>query len=76
LDANLQGQTVEELATVLSRRNIPFAFVTGYGREMLPPAFQHMPLVAKPYAHPQLREVLDILLYNNHAGPSQRLPSA
>ncbi len=33
LDANLSGEPVNELAAELSRRTIPFAFLTGYGRE-------------------------------------------
>src|SRR5271166_890564 len=31
LDANLAGHSVDVLATMLTKRNIPFAFVTGYG---------------------------------------------
>lgn len=48
LDANLAGRPVDELAAALTRRNIPFAFVTGYGRESLPIAFASAPLLAKP----------------------------
>src|SRR5262245_7761017 len=36
LDVNLAGQPVDELATLLTRKNRPFAFVTGYGRDALP----------------------------------------
>ncbi len=48
LDANLGGRPVDELAAALTRRNIPFAFVTGYGRESLPEAFAAAPLLTKP----------------------------
>ena len=62
LDANLGGETVEELAATLTTRNIPFAFVTGYAREKLPAAFQHVPIVRKPYDHENLKQVVRNLL--------------
>ena len=40
LDANLNGSTVEGIAAELTRRGVPFAFVTGYGRDSLPKPFQ------------------------------------
>ena len=49
LDANLRGMSVEEIAAALTRRGIPFAFVTGYGRTSLPVAFQSAPILAKPF---------------------------
>lgn len=49
LDANLGGKPVDTLAAALTRRHIPFAFVTGYGRESLPAAFAAAPLLAKPF---------------------------
>jgi hypothetical protein len=33
LDGNLRGQKVDEIAAALTRRNIPFLFVSGYGPE-------------------------------------------
>jgi PAS domain S-box-containing protein len=54
LDANLHGSPVEEIADALSRRNVPFAFVTGYGRSALPAAFQDAPIVSKPFTEQQL----------------------
>lgn len=50
LDGNLHGQPVEEVAAALTRRNIPFCFVTGYGRESLPPGFGSVALVDKPFS--------------------------
>jgi CheY-like chemotaxis protein len=50
LDANLGGKPVDELASLLTRANIPFAFVTGYGREGLPKAFASAPMLAKPFS--------------------------
>lgn len=62
VDANLRGQKVDELAAALSARNIPFAFVTGYGRETLPAPYRHLTLVEKPYRHNRVKEVLTALL--------------
>jgi len=62
LDANLGGQTVDELAAALTNRNIPFAFVTGYARETLPADFRHVPVVRKPYEHEHLKQVVRRLL--------------
>lgn len=67
LDANLRGETVDELAAVLTKRNIPFAFVTGYAREKLPAAFQNVPLIRKPYEHEHLKLVVKNLLARREA---------
>ena len=53
LDANLSGEPITEVAKVLSERSIPFAYVTGYGRESLPPDYP-APIVTKPFDTDQL----------------------
>ncbi len=65
LDANLAGQSVEELAIALTQRNVPFAFVTGYGREALPRGFQEAVLLGKPFSKVQLRSAVQALLYRD-----------
>ena len=65
LDANLGGNPVDELAAALTRLNIPFAFLTGYGRESLPEAFRHAPLISKPYSEGELLSTLAACLNNN-----------
>jgi PAS domain S-box-containing protein len=62
VDANLHGEPVDEIAATLTRRGIPFAFVTGYGRDSLPPAFRGAPLVAKPFDGRDLVEAARRLL--------------
>jgi PAS domain S-box-containing protein len=57
LDANLHGRSVENIASALARRKIPFVFVTGYGREGLPTGY-HVPVLAKPVTSEQLTEAL------------------
>jgi PAS domain S-box-containing protein len=58
LDANLHGRGVDVIATMLSRRDIPFLFVTGYGKEGLPEAFKQAVALAKPFSEHQLIEAV------------------
>jgi PAS domain S-box-containing protein len=62
LDANLGGRSVDELAAALTRQNIPFAFVTGYGRGSLPRAFASAPMVPKPFSAAALLSVTKWML--------------
>jgi CheY-like chemotaxis protein len=48
LDGNLHGRPVDEIAAALTRRKIPFVFITGYGRTALPTSFQQAPVLSKP----------------------------
>ncbi len=54
VDANLRGSPVDEVAAALTRRNVPFMFVTGYGSETLPRAFSSAPVLPKPFTPVQL----------------------
>ena len=54
LDAHLAGEPVGRVADALKARGIPFAFVSGYGREQLPKAHQGAPVVKKPFTGPDL----------------------
>src|SRR5262249_26361905 len=56
LDGNLHGQHVGDIAAALTRKNVPFVFVTGYGPESLPPAFAGADLLSKPFSQRQLFE--------------------
>jgi CheY-like chemotaxis protein len=57
LDANLHGASVDAVASALTRRQIPFVFVTGYGRSGLETAFKHAPVLTKPVSPADLIEV-------------------
>lgn len=57
LDANLHGRPVDEVASALTRRNIPFVFVTGHGPAGVPEAFRNVPILSKPFSHQQLIDV-------------------
>jgi two-component sensor histidine kinase/CheY-like chemotaxis protein len=50
VDANLFGHPVDEIAVALAKRNVPFAFATGYGRDGLPEGFREALILAKPAA--------------------------
>lgn len=58
LDANLSGQPVGVVADALKSRAMPFAFVTGYGRDHLPTAHRGAPLVKKPFTSSELLQVV------------------
>lgn len=53
LDANLHGEPINDVAAALVERRIPFAYVTGYGRESLPPGFEAA-IITKPFDANQL----------------------
>ena len=53
LDANLSGEPITEVARTLTEHGVPFAYVTGYGRESLPADYQ-APIVTKPFDADQL----------------------
>jgi PAS domain S-box-containing protein len=63
VDVNLKGQPVDELATLLTKKNRPFAFVTGYGREALPSGFRGAVVLGKPFSADQLLATTEVLLY-------------
>jgi PAS domain S-box-containing protein len=65
IDVNLAGRPVDELAAMLTKRNIPFAFVTGYGREALPQGFRDALMVAKPFADGTLIATVETLIYQS-----------
>jgi CheY-like chemotaxis protein len=56
LDGNLGGQSVEAIAAALTRCNVPFVFVTGYGKEHLPCAFARTGVLPKPFTRTELLE--------------------
>jgi CheY-like chemotaxis protein len=56
LDVNLAGERIYPVADILSRRNIPFVFVTGYG--VLPGEYANRPRLCKPF---KVADLLDTL---------------
>jgi CheY-like chemotaxis protein len=54
-----------EIADIFIEKNIPFGFVTGYGRP-LEGRHEHIPLLQKPFTQEQLRHFVE-----NVIGPSE-----
>jgi CheY-like chemotaxis protein len=67
LDANLSGDPVDEIAGALAAHNVPFLFVTGYGRESLPKAFGGSAMLSKPFGQEQLIAAVALLVQAPHA---------
>jgi CheY-like chemotaxis protein len=61
VDLKLHGQETFEVARILTRRNIPFAFFTGYSAESLR-EYASQPVLSKPFAEADLKGILDQLL--------------
>jgi CheY-like chemotaxis protein len=57
LDVNLDGELVYPVADLLAARNIPFAFITGYGEESLSPRYANVPVLQKPIDRKALQEL-------------------
>ena len=67
LDINLAGISSLPFAGELARRQIPFAFTTGYGQTSNEP-FPTAPALRKPFMQDQVKMVLDQLA---NAGPGK-----
>ena len=62
LDINLAGELVFPLADALTRKGVPFLFVTGYSRSWLPPEYRNRTIVAKPFPTPAIVEAIGRLV--------------
>jgi DNA-binding response OmpR family regulator len=54
LDVNVRGEEIYPVAEVLTRRGIPFAFLTGYGREAIAPEWTDATVLPKPFKAAEL----------------------
>ena len=62
LDVNLAGKYVYPVAEILSERNVPFMFLTGYSVDALPPEYAGQPRLGKPFRVEQLTGALSDLI--------------
>ena len=62
LDVNLDGHDVYPVADLISKRGLPFMFVTGYGGRGLPEAYRARPTLQKPFQLDELKQMLAQLL--------------
>jgi len=58
LDVNLNGREIYPVAEALAAREVPFVFVTGYGRGTLRAPYCDRPTLQKPFRRDDLRELL------------------
>jgi CheY-like chemotaxis protein len=58
LDVNLAGERCFPIADELAKRAIPYAFLTGYGEGGMPPEYQHIPRLVKPFRTQALIELV------------------
>src|SRR6516225_2290712 len=63
LDVNLAGERIDPVADALSRRNIPFMFVTGYSAAAVPGGFAERPRLRKPFRMADLLDTLTDLVH-------------
>jgi CheY-like chemotaxis protein len=62
LDINLSGQRIDPVAEILSLRNLPFIFASGYGDDALTDRFRDRPTLQKPFILSQLAEAIETAL--------------
>lgn len=58
IDFNLVDHTSEDLARRLAESGVPFAFVTGHSRALLPPAMRSYRILEKPCSLEQVKQLL------------------
>ncbi len=62
VDCNLNGELATAVALTLKARRVPFAVVSGYAKEQLPPAFRGALFAAKPLGAARVLEYARELL--------------
>ena len=63
LDVNLAGEPIDQVVDALSRRNVPFLFVTGYSAGSLPVEFAERPRTGKPFKVAELLGTLSNVVH-------------
>jgi DNA-binding response OmpR family regulator len=62
LDVNVNGKVISPVAELISARNRPFIFATGYGSSGLPEEFRDRPALQKPFQLETLARMIDAAL--------------
>jgi CheY-like chemotaxis protein len=71
LDVNLNGKEIYPVAEALAAREIPFVFVTGYGRGALRAPYCDRPTLQKPFRRGDLRELFAEVAVRSRTDPAQ-----
>src|SRR2546430_112945 len=59
LDVNVNGKVISPVADLISARNRPFIFATGYGSSGLPEEYRDRPALQKPFQLETLARMID-----------------
>ena len=62
LDVNVNGKVISPVADLLTARNRPFIFATGYGSSGLPEEYRDRPALQKPFQLETLARMIDSTL--------------
>ena len=62
LDIHLAGELVFPAAEALDERRIPFLFMSGFDRSVVPARFAHVQLLEKPVSFDALLQAMTVLL--------------
>ena len=62
LDVNVNGKVISPVAELISARNRPFIFATGYGSSGLPEEYRDRPALQKPFQIETLARMIDSTL--------------
>ena len=66
LDVNVHGAESYPVASLLTKRRIPFIFATGYGDRAHPPEFAGIPTISKPYSADDISDALASVTVTPH----------
>jgi CheY-like chemotaxis protein len=66
LDVNLGREKAYPVADALAERGVPFVFLTGYGREEIPPAYRACRRLMKPWDEGELLDALSDAVEEAH----------
>src|SRR5580698_2607274 len=62
LDVNVNGKVISPVADLITARNRPFIFATGYGSSGLPAEYRDRPALQKPFQIETLARMIDNVL--------------
>jgi CheY-like chemotaxis protein len=62
LDVNVNGKVISPVADLITARNRPFIFATGYGSSGLPAEYRDRPALQKPFQIETLARAIDQVL--------------
>jgi len=68
-DINVAGFLISPIAEIVAERGLPFIFVSGYGPEGKPAAFDNTPVLRKPFLISDLEQMINAALLE---GPRAR----